>query len=297
MSSCPAWRAQPTVRASAGVVTKRVMELAESAGFVFAVDPTSADASCIGGNVAMNAGGKKALLWGTAIDNLVWWRMVTPQGEWLEVERLEHNLGKIHDAPSAKFRLRYFDQRKPLRERMLEIAGAQFRKAGLGKDVSDKFLAGLPGVQKEGTDGIIVAARFLVHRMPAHTRTVCLEFFSLARDAVPAIVEIKSYVENAKGVRLAGLEHLDERYVKAVGYATNQRRNQSPRMVLIGDLVGDDVDAVAAAASGVVRIANARGGEGFVAVSPDARKRFWIDRARTAAMHATPTRSRSTRTW
>ncbi len=277
-------RAQPTVRASAGVVTKRVMELAESAGLVFAVDPTSADASCIGGNVAMNAGGKKALLWGTAIDNLVWWRMVTPQGEWLEVERLEHNLGKIHDAPSAKFRLRYFDQRKPLRERMLEIAGAQFRKAGLGKDVSDKFLAGLPGVQKEGTDGIIVAARFLVHRMPAHTRTVCLEFFSLARDAVPAIVEIKSYVENAKGVRLAGLEHLDERYVKAVGYATKSRRNQSPRMVLIGDLVGDDVDAVAAAASGVVRIANARGGEGFVAVSPDARKRFWLDRARTAAI-------------
>ncbi|HVJ11060.1 MAG TPA: FAD-binding and (Fe-S)-binding domain-containing protein, partial [Burkholderiales bacterium] len=54
--------------------------------------------------------------------------------------------------------------------------------------------------------------------------------------------------------------------------------------VLIGDLVGDDVDAVAAAASVVVRIANARGGEGFVAVSPEARKRFWLDRARTAAI-------------
>jgi FAD/FMN-containing dehydrogenase len=38
---------------------------------VFAVDPTSAEASCIGGNVAMNAGGKKAVLWGTALDNLV----------------------------------------------------------------------------------------------------------------------------------------------------------------------------------------------------------------------------------
>jgi FAD/FMN-containing dehydrogenase len=37
---------------------------------VFAVDPTSAEASCIGGNVAMNAGGKKAVLWGTALDNL-----------------------------------------------------------------------------------------------------------------------------------------------------------------------------------------------------------------------------------
>ena len=277
-------RPQPTIRASAGVVTRRVMEAADDGGLVFAVDPTSADASCIGGNVAMNAGGKKAVLWGTAIDNLAWWRMVTPAGEWLEVERLEHNLGKIHDAPSARFRLRFFDQKKLLREKLLEIPGSRFRKAGLGKDVSDKFLAGLPGVQKEGTDGIIVAARFVLHRMPSHTRTVCLEFFSLARDAVPAIVEIKSHIEKTKGVQLAGLEHLDERYVKAVGYATKSRRNQRPRMVLIGDLVGDDVDAVAAAASGVVRIANARGGEGFVAVSPEARKRFWLDRARTAAI-------------
>ena len=34
---------------------------------------------CIGGNIAMNAGGKKAVLWGTAVDNLAWWRMVDPQ--------------------------------------------------------------------------------------------------------------------------------------------------------------------------------------------------------------------------
>ena len=51
-----------------------------SAGLVFAVDPTSADASCIGGNIAMNAGGKKAVLWGTALDNLASWQMVTPDG-------------------------------------------------------------------------------------------------------------------------------------------------------------------------------------------------------------------------
>jgi ferredoxin len=54
--------------------------------------------------------------------------------------------------------------------------------------------------------------------------------------------------------------------------------------VLIGDLVGDDEDAVAQAASQVVRIANARGGEGFIAASPEARKRFWLERARTAAI-------------
>ena len=49
----------------------------------------------------MNAGGKKAVLWGTALDNLVSWRMVTPDAQWLEVTRLDHNLGKIHDAEMA----------------------------------------------------------------------------------------------------------------------------------------------------------------------------------------------------
>ena len=70
-----------TVWTEAGVVTQRVADAAERAGFVFAVDPTSAEASCIGGNIAMNAGGKKAVLWGTALDNLASWRMVTPRGQ------------------------------------------------------------------------------------------------------------------------------------------------------------------------------------------------------------------------
>ncbi len=93
-----------TIFSGAGVVTRRVTEAAEAAGFVFAVDPTSADASCIGGNIAMNAGGKKAVLWGTALDNLAWWRMVDPDGNWLEVTRLDHNLGKIHDAERGALR-------------------------------------------------------------------------------------------------------------------------------------------------------------------------------------------------
>ncbi len=276
----------PTIRAGAGVVTKRVIEAAEGADLVFAVDPTSADASCIGGNVAMNAGGKKAVLWGTAIDNLAWWKMVTPQAEWIEVERYNHNLGRVHDTGKATFHVRRFgrDGKKLLEERAIDVPGSAFRKTGLGKDVTDKFLAGLPGVQKEGCDGIIVAARFILHKMPAHTRTVCLEFFGAASESVPGIVEVKAYIDALPRVRLAGLEHLDERYLKAVGYATKARGGGRPRMVLIGDLAGDNVDEVASAASAVVRLANARGGEGFVAVSPEARNRFWLDRARTAAI-------------
>ncbi len=278
-----------TVWTEAGVVTQRVSDAAERSGYVFAVDPTSAEASCIGGNIAMNAGGKKAVLWGTALDNLVSWRMVTPQAEWLEVTRLDHNLGKIHDAPVATFELRWFaaDGRTPLRSETLSVPGAAFRKEGLGKDVTDKFLSGLPGIQKEGTDGLITSARWVVHRMPPHTRTVCLEFFGNARDAVPSIVEIKDFMfaeKDRSGVLLAGLEHLDDRYLKAVGYSTKSKRGVLPKMVLVGDIVGDDPDAVARATSEVVRIANSRSGEGFVAISPEARKKFWLDRKRTAAI-------------
>ena len=284
-----------TVWTEAGVVTSRVAHAAERAGFVFAVDPTSADASCIGGNIAMNAGGKKAVLWGTSLDNLASWRMVTPQAEWLEVTRIKHNMGKIHDVDVASFELQYFkaDGKTPIRSERLDIAGKSFRKEGLGKDVTDKFLSGLPGIQKEGCDGLITSARWVVHRSPKHTRTVCLEFFGNAKDAVPSIVEIKDFMfaeQKRSGVVLAGLEHLDDRYLKAVGYATKSKRGAAlsgggvPKMVLFGDIAGDDADAVARVTSEVVRIANSRSGEGFIAISPEARKKFWLDRKRTAAI-------------
>jgi FAD/FMN-containing dehydrogenase/Fe-S oxidoreductase len=285
--------AVPVIYAEAGVVTKRVSVAAEQAGLVFAVDPTSADASCIGGNIAMNAGGKKAVLWGTAVDNLAWWRMVDTDGNWLEVTRLAHNRGKIHDIETAEFELVWKDgagapdSARELRRERLAIPGASFRRVGLGKDVTDKFLGGLPGVQKEGCDGLITAARWVLHRMPSNVRTVCLEFFGQARTAVPAIVEIKNLLDQCareRGVQLAGLEHMDERYLKAVGYTSKSRRGGLPKMALFGDIVSDDADAVAQVASEVVRIANARGGEGFIAVSAEARRTFWLDRARTAAI-------------
>ncbi len=283
-----------TIWTEAGVVTQRVADAAERAGFVFAVDPTSAEASCIGGNIAMNAGGKKAVLWGTALDNLLSWRMVTPQATWLEVTRLDHNLGKIHDAPMATFELRTFkaDGKTTERTERLEIPGDRFRKEGLGKDVTDKFLCGLPGIQKEGCDGLITSARWIVHTMPAQMRTVCLEFFGNPREAVPGIVDIIDFMfaeQKRSGVVLAGLEHLDDRYLKAVGYATKSKRavgsgSGLPKMVLIGDIAGADADAVARVTSEVVRLANRRGGEGFIAISAEARKKFWLDRKRTAAI-------------
>ncbi len=284
----------PVVRTGAGLVTRRVSDLAGKHGLAFAVDPTSQDASTIGGNIAMNAGGKKAVLWGTTLDNLVSWRMVMPDANWLEVERLEHNLGKIHLVDTARFRLTRYqpDGQTPIGEaEIIEMPGSTFRQAGLGKDVTDKFLAGLPGVQKEGCDGLITSARFILHRMPANGRTVCLEFFGTdLSTAVPAIVEIKDFVESQQDVLLPGLEHLDERYIKAVKYSTKssspQHAGKLPKMVLLADIVSDDADRLETVTKQVIELANKRSAEGFVASSPEARHRFWLDRSRTAAISA-----------
>jgi FAD/FMN-containing dehydrogenase/Fe-S oxidoreductase len=276
----------PTIQCGAGVITARVSDVASDAGLVFAVDPTSADASCIGGNVAMNAGGKKAVLWGTALDNLASWKMVDPDGNWLFIERIGHNFGKIHDVDQAEFCLTRLadDGKTALSSETIRIPGNAFRKAGLGKDVTDKFLSGLPGVQKEGCDGIITSARMVLHRMPDHIRTVCMEFFGTVAQATPAIVEIKNFIDAHPDVQLAGLEHLDWRYVRAIGYATKAKSKGRPKMVLLADIVSDDEAALAEVSSHVVKLANARSGEGFIAVSADARKRFWLDRSRTAAI-------------
>lgn len=278
------------IAVGAGVVTKRVSEAADRRGLAFAVDPTSQDASTIGGNIAMNAGGKKAVLWGTTLDNLLSWRMVDPDGHWLDIQRLDHNLGKIHLQERVRFEVVRTDSMtgQVLGEvRIIEAPGASLRLQGLGKDVTDKFLGGLPGAQKEGCDGLITSAVFLLHRMPDHVRTVCMEFYGRdLREAVAGITEVKDLVDSTDGVQLAGLEHLDDRYIKAVKYSSKAARGELPKMLLIADVVSDDADLVARIASQIVSLANHRNGEGFIAVSADARRQFWAARSRTAAIAA-----------
>jgi FAD/FMN-containing dehydrogenase/Fe-S oxidoreductase len=168
---------------------------------------------------------------------------------------------------------------------IIRVPGSSLRKLGLGKDVTDKFLAGIPGIQKEGCDGLITSAEFILHRKPEYTRTLCLEFFGTdLRLAVPAIVETRHYLDARPDVLLAGMEHMDERYVRAVKYSSKAARSELPKMVLLIDVSGDDETAVADAASTVVRMANQRGAEGFIAVSAEARRQFWADRSRTAAI-------------
>ncbi|MCK5903633.1 MAG: DUF3683 domain-containing protein [Cocleimonas sp.] len=280
----------PVIRAGAGVITRRVSDRAHQQGLVFAVDPTSQDASTIGGNVAMNAGGKKAVMWGTTLDNLVSWRMVTPDADWITVERIHHNLGKIHDQEEVQFRFTRFGKDGKTQQgesRILNFKGQFFRKKGLGKDVTDKFLGGLPGIQKEGCDGLITSAEFILHRLPEQVRTVCLEFYGTdLNTAVPAIVEIKDRIDRSEAVLLSGLEHLDERYIKAVNYTPKAARGCLPKMLLLADLVSDDEAALIKETETIINIAKQRGAEGFVAITPAERHKFWADRTRTAAIAA-----------
>ncbi|MFQ5518979.1 MAG: FAD-binding and (Fe-S)-binding domain-containing protein, partial [Mariprofundus sp.] len=274
-----------TITAGAGAVTGKVMEA--SLPHVFATDPTSLWACTIGGNVASNAGGKHAVIWGTCVDNLLSWKMVTPDGNWLSVTRLNHNMGKVHDEQEVSFQLLKTDAQSgaQISDEKLTIEAAMFRKQGLGKDVTRKAMGGLPGVQKEGTDGFIVEATFVLHRAFDVTRTVCCEFFGQElSDATRAMVGIKHHVDALDGVHLEGLEHFDEKYVKAIEYISKSTRREAPRVVLLIDVSGDDGDAVAKGCADICRITSTGNGEGFVAISDADRKRFWGDRGRMAAI-------------
>ena len=101
----------PVIDTGAGAVTRRVTEAAAVDDYVFSVDPASADSSTIGGNIAENSGGKKAVLWGTAVDNIASYRMVTADGNWMEVERLAHTCGKISRDSDIRWRITVKDGR------------------------------------------------------------------------------------------------------------------------------------------------------------------------------------------
>jgi hypothetical protein len=148
------------IRCGAGVVTKRVMEAAEAAGLVFAVDPTSADASCIGGNVAMNAGGKKAVLWGTAPRQP---GELAHGGARRGLDRGRAARAQPQPHPRHAARALSHPPVRPRRQHVARRGDARDRRQapaqrGPGKDVTDKFLGGVPGVQKEGCDGLITSA-------------------------------------------------------------------------------------------------------------------------------------------
>jgi FAD/FMN-containing dehydrogenase/Fe-S oxidoreductase len=276
----------PTIALEAGVITEAAMLAAEQAGLVFATDPTSAWACTIGGNIAENAGGKKAVLWGTAIDNLLSFRIAVADGRLLEVRRSNPTGRRIDAQETTCFSVTDTADGEPLKQ--ICIHGAQLRKPGLGKDITNKALQGLPGVQKEGTDGIITSAVFILHCAYPHQRTVCLEFFGEDMEEAAEVIDRigRAFSRKDHGALMA-LEHFDEEYVQAIQYKAKAPRSQSPKAVLLIDIVGQGINEIEA---GLVRLTALLDEypNTFMAVahSEQEAQRFWRDRKRLGAIAA-----------
>ena len=68
-----------------GVRTDDVQKAAKEQGLFYAGDPCSGDSCYIGGNVATNAGGNRAIKYGTTRNQVYGFQMVTPQGKILNL--------------------------------------------------------------------------------------------------------------------------------------------------------------------------------------------------------------------
>ncbi len=69
------------MKVEAGVLNQAVQDAAAPKGFFWPPDPTSAAFCTVGGNVAVNAAGPRALKYGTTRDNVLGLRAVTGMGE------------------------------------------------------------------------------------------------------------------------------------------------------------------------------------------------------------------------
>lgn len=271
------------LKVQAGVTTENAMDAARDHNLVFATDPTSSWACTIGGNLAENAGGKSAVAWGTAIDNVVSFRMIAPSGTLCEVRRKHHPLRKILPTDLVEFEI---EAENSGAITTISLMGSDIRKPGLWKDVSNKWLAGVPGLQKEGTDGVIVDATFLLHRDFEHRNTICLEFFGTSMDhAALCIADLRKQFALGEAVTLAAMEHFDSEYCAAINYKTKSSTHGHPKAVLLVDLGTNSAHLLE---QGVQQLRNIvskySNAEVHVAKSENERKLFWLDRKKLGAI-------------
>lgn len=280
--------ANKSITLQAGVITLDAAEAAAKQGLLFSVDPASKTASSIGGNIAENAGGPLCFEYGTTIDNLLSYRMVTPTGERIEVTRKDHPRHKIMPDEAAVFEVR--DISGELRK-VVELRGGALRTPGLGKDVTNKALSGLPGLQKEGTDGVIVDATFILHEKLSHYRVVVLEFYGRSMEncmlVVNDIVAMRDAIRHRGDlVKITALEEFGAKYVQAINYRKKSSAYEGdPISVLILQLDSNDQPALEEAVQHVVKICGSYDGvDAFVAGDNKEAEVYWEDRHRLSAI-------------
>ena len=276
----------PFVETDAGVITESVTNYCHKQGYIFATDPTSSWASTIGGNISENAGGKKCVMWGTAIDNILSFRIINADGILLEVRRKDHPYRKINPEDQVVFEVYSLSKKKHEKlVKTIHLTGLDIRKEGVGKDITNKALKGLPGIQKEGGDGVIVSAKFVLYKPFQFCRTICLEFFGTNLvNASKAIVEIKNSFQNNTKAYLTALEHFDEKYVKAINYRNKSYRSEFPKAVLLIDLESNDHEELKQSSRQILEIVKPYNTEGFIAETEEKRELFWKDRKNLGAI-------------
>lgn len=273
------------IEVEAGVVTEKAMEEADEHGLVFATDPTSEWSCTIGGNIAENAGGKMAVRWGTCIDNLLEWRMAMPSGENWIVRRADHRLRKILHEDTVTFEVWNESGRRLDR---IELLGTDIRKKGLWKDITNKALGGVPGLQKEGTDGVITSALFVLYPKYPEKRTLCMEFFGPDMDeASRVILELSKIfpLQSENRETLLALEHFDDEYIRAIDYKVKAPRAQTPKAVLLIDIAGNTPGEVQNGVDRVEKLLEPHPNTlMFLARDNAEAVRFWADRKKLGAI-------------
>ncbi len=284
----PIDRENMTVTLDAGVITQAAIDAVAGEGFLFTVDPASKTASTIGGNVAENSGGPFAFEYGTTLDNLLSWRMVTPTGEIISVERKNHPRHKILPDELAVFEVK--DLSGGVRS-VVELHGSEIRLPGLGKDVTNKALGGLPGMQKEGVDGIITDATFIIHKKPAQSRVMVLECYGRsmhqAAVVIGQIVDLRNRIrEEGDYAHLSALEEFNAKYVRAIDYQKKSEKYEgSPISVIIIQVDGDEAYLLEKCVQEISDIVDAQDNVALI-VAKDAKEAevFWEDRHRLSAI-------------
>lgn len=277
-----------SVTCQAGAITQQVIDAVARAGALFSVDPASRQASTIGGNVAENAGGPMAFEYGTTLDNLLWWKMATPTGEIITVERENHPRHKILPDEEAVFAVK--DISGGVRN-VVHLHGSEIRLPGLGKDVTNKALGGLPGMQKEGVDGIILEACFTIHPQPRFSRVMALEFYG--RSMQPAALVVRDLVALRDQIRadgdyahLSALEEFNAKYIQALEYKPKSDKFSGlPISVIILQADGDDKWLLDKAVADIVAVVQKQDNVDIIVARDEKEAElFWEDRHRLSVI-------------
>jgi len=274
--------------AQAGVITLNATKEAEKFGLLFTVDPASKASSSLGGNISENAGGPYAFEYGTTLDNILSYKMVLATGRCIEVKRKSHPRHKILPKEEAIFEV--FSEDGTLLDTVV-LKGDEIRGTGLGKDVTNKYLGGLPGVQKEGVDGIITEACFVVYKKLPYSSILCLEFFGKTMEnamlVIKDLVRLRDEIRRSGDkVKMSALEEFGAKYVQAIEYKKKSKILEGdPISVLLIQLDSEDKEALEEITNKVANIARQyENVDVFIAKNKREAERFWEDRHKLSAI-------------